>query len=469
MRYALVTLFRNLAAGARLALFRPVGVMSFRTTLGALLMLVAVVLALDIVLDALRVGGGRSFNWYALQHWSLATLVFLGVVSLLALAVRQPQLAVVFAVMILASSMLLQMAGSGYRMSMENLGRWTPRIVWLSWAAWLLLTAWSAGIIARTIAVSLPERGRRRWFAIAGGTMLLLGTGMLVETRFPRADFWHAGRDPAERAAAWSAVTEQALTRQPRLLAEALRALEPQRPGVVDLYFVGFAPYASQDVFRRDVDAARAVVHDRYDIDKRSVVLVNHPRTVLEFPLATASNLRATLKAVGERIDPEEDVVMLFLTSHGSGDHRLSVEFAPLQLDQINGADLRAMLDEAGIRFRVVVISACYSGGFIPALADERTLLLTAAAADRTSFGCSTDSPMTFFTDALFNQALRADPSLPRAFAQARTLVAERERVEGLSPPSDPQMFAGAAIGDKLDALSKRAAAAPTSCAAAAC
>lgn len=161
---------------------------------------------------------------------------------------------------------------------------------------------------------------------------------------------------------------------------------------------------------------------------------------------------------------------MLFLTSHGSADHRLSVEFAPLQLDQIGPADLRAMLDQAGIRFRIVVISACYSGGFIPALADERTLLMTATAGDRTSFGCSTDSPLTFFTDALFNQALRAEPSLPRAFAQARLFVAQRERAQGLSPPSDPQISAGAAIVDKLDALARRSAVAPaTSCAAGAC
>ena len=99
--------------------------------------------------------------------------------------------------------------------------------------------------------------------------------------------------------------------RQPQLLAESLQALEPQRPGIVDLYFVGFAPYASQDVFRKDVDTARTAVSERFDAAKRSVELVSNPRTVLETPIASGSNLRATLKAVGERIDRDEDVVML--------------------------------------------------------------------------------------------------------------------------------------------------------------
>ncbi len=255
--------------------------------------------------------------------------------------------------------------------------------------------------------------------------------------------------------------------RQPQLLAESLQALEPQRPGVVDLYFVGFAPYASQDVFLKDVVAARTAVNERFDTAKRSVALVSNPRTVLETPIATVSNLRSTLAAVSERIDRDEDVVMLFLTSHGGKDHRLAVEFFPLRLDSLNPSDLKSMLDHAGIRWRIVVISACYSGGFIPALADERTIVMTAAAVDRTSFGCSHDSEMTFFTDALFNQALRTERSLLGAFERARSLVLEREKAEGFSPPSDPLIFVGAAIREKLVAL--ESASPSTACAAGTC
>ena len=92
---------------------------------------------------------------------------------------------------------------------------------------------------------------------------------------------------------------------------------------------------------------------------------------------------------------------------------------------------------------------------------------MTAAAADRTSVGCSHDRDLTFFTDALFNQALRSERSLLGAFERARTLVSERERAEGMSPPSDPQISVGASMREKLFALESRPPAA--ACAAGPC
>jgi hypothetical protein len=101
-------------------------------------------------------------------------------------------------------------------------------------------------------------------------------------------------------------------------------------------------------------------------------------------------------------MDPDEDILMLFLTSHGSEDHELAVDFWPLELNTIKPEDLRKALDEAGIRFRVLVISACYSGGFLPALSDDNTLIMAAAAADRQSFGCANENEYTYFGRALF-------------------------------------------------------------------
>ena len=468
MRHAFVTLLRNLAAGARLALFRPVPITSFRITLGSALALIGFVYALDIALDLLRIGAGATFNLNALPRSAFGTGVMLLLAALLAIAFRQPHLMLALAVTILSADPLLHVAGHAYQVFGGGMVRWTPALWWIAWAAWIALMVWSMAIVARALAIAVSPRPRHFPLAVAASAALMFGTSYLVQMRFAPPDWWLVARAPEQDSInAWSVVTERALVRQPQLLAESLQNLEPQRPGVIDLYFVGFAPYASQDVFGKDVHTARAVVSERFDAAKRSVALVSNPRTVLEMPIATGSNLRVALKAVGERIDRDEDVVMLFLTSHGSKDHRLSVEFSPLRLDELNGADLKSMLDDAGIRWRIVVISACYAGGFIPALADERTLVMTAAAADRASFGCSHDSEMTFFTDALFNQALRADPSLLGAFERARTLVSERERAEGLSPPSDPQVSVGAAIREKLDALRSRST--PPACATNSC
>jgi Peptidase C13 family len=468
MRHALATLLLNLAAGSRLALFRPVGITSFRITLGALLGLIAFLYALDIALDALRVGADASFDVGALPRAAFGTIVMLLLIAMFAIVFRQPHLMLALSVTILAAVPLLDIAGQGYHAFVDRVDRWTPTVGWIAWAAWIAVAGWGVAIIARAVAITLSPRPRHFRLAVFASTALMFAVGMLVEWRFPEPDWWIGARAQREdRGNAWSIVSEQALVRQPQLLAESLRDLEPQRPGIVDLYFVGFAPYASQDVFLKDVAAARGAVSERFETAKRSVELVSNPRMVLEKPIASGSNLRATLQAVGERIDRDEDVVLLFVTSHGGQDHRLSVEFFPLRLDALNAADLRSMLDDAGIRWRIVVISACYSGGFIPALADERTLVMTAAAADRTSFGCSHDSDMTFFTDALFNQALRSERSLLGAFERARTLVAERERAEGMSPPSDPQISVGAAMREKLLALESRSPAA--ACAAGPC
>jgi hypothetical protein len=150
----------------------------------------------------------------------------------------------------------------------------------------------------------------------------------------------------------------------------------------------------------------------------------------------------------------DRDVLFLFLTSHGSHDHRFSLSFWPLGLYDLTPPDLRAMLDDAGVQNRVIVISACYSGGFVDALKDPHTLVITAAAADRTSFGCSNEADFTWFGRAYFDEALRKTRSFTDAFALAAPVVAERERHEGFDP-SNPQMVEGSEIAAPLAVLQR--------------
>jgi len=146
--------------------------------------------------------------------------------------------------------------------------------------------------------------------------------------------------------------------------------------------------------------------------------------------------------------------VLLHVTSHGSQGHELSVEFYPLQLPPIRPAELRSALDEAGIKWRIVVISACYSGGFIDALKEAHTMVVTASDARHTSFGCGNAFDFTYFSKAYYDEALRKTRSFERAFALARDSVRRREQKEGLEP-SNPQMFIGAAMQGKLARLEK--------------
>jgi Peptidase C13 family len=73
----------------------------------------------------------------------------------------------------------------------------------------------------------------------------------------------------------------------------------------------------------------------------------------------------------------------------------------------------------------------------------------TAAAADRSSFGCEDGATWTYFRDAFYNRALRRHSRLDAAFAEATRLVTERERREGYEP-SEPQLAGGALVLQRI-------------------
>ena len=147
--------------------------------------------------------------------------------------------------------------------------------------------------------------------------------------------------------------------------------------------------------------------------------------------------------------------MFVFLTSHGSRDHVLSTSFWSLDLNGLSAARLKEVLDLSEIKWRVLVVSACYSGGFIDVLKDENTLIMTAARADRNSFGCSNLNDFTYFGQAYFEERLRQDFSFVEAFHDARQAIAAREKQEGLTP-SQPQIHIGSAIESKLAELEAR-------------
>jgi Peptidase C13 family len=244
---------------------------------------------------------------------------------------------------------------------------------------------------------------------------------------------------------------------QADLLLKSAAKLEASRPDRPEVYFLGFASFAGQDVFKRELTAVQSIIQDRFGARGRSLVLLNHRETTATNPLATARNLNIALQAIGERMDVDKDVLMLFITTHGLPG-RLAVDFSPtFRMRDLDPASLARSLDDAGIKNRVLVISACYSGSFLPVLANANSLVITAARADRTSFGCSNTRSWTYFGDAFFNRALRQTHNLPDAFQQAFETVSTWEKQQKLTP-SEPQIHLGANIKPKLDDLVRRLA-----------
>jgi len=454
MRNQFVNLIRNLAAGLRLALFAPVARLAFRIDVVQLLLLFAVSALVDFGADWVRYGPDAHFSWFGAGNELFAAGLMMLTAAVLALAFRQGALILAIPVLALSAYPILQVAltlpAALERWSPVHLPQWLPLET--------LVLAWVVVVLVRCVAVvlaSAPARSRRWPRALAGG--LVLAAPIWISPHLLPTETWwrqpaiHGGIDPRYPNPA----SEVVLATQQELLDHALAGLEDERPGVTDLYFVGFAGNAPEDVFRKDVEAAQRVMDERWDTHGRSLTLINNPRTLLTTPIATVSHLRAALNEIGAAINHDEDVVMVYLSSHGRPNPELEISLPPLELAQLTPAVLRKLLDDAGIRWRIIVISACYSGGFIKALEDEQTLVLTAAQADRTSFGCGHRSDATYFGEALFEQGLAKADSILAAFEFARKRIAEREAAGGHKPPSNPQASVGAGMPDKLRELER--------------
>jgi hypothetical protein len=238
---------------------------------------------------------------------------------------------------------------------------------------------------------------------------------------------------------------------QPQLLERAFAGLEASTPGRPRLYFVGFAGWGPQAVFKREVLAVRQLFDARFATAGRSLVLINHWTTLADLPMANSMNLDRALRQIGRIMNKDEDILFLFLTSHGVKG-RFAVQMPGFGFKDLTPAWLRGALDRSGIKNRVVVVSSCHSGSFVPALAEPNTLVLAAAHADRTSFGCDDRREWTFFGDAFFNRALRQERSFEKAFERARQLVDRWETKDKLVA-SLPQIAGGDALRERLAAL----------------
>jgi hypothetical protein len=233
---------------------------------------------------------------------------------------------------------------------------------------------------------------------------------------------------------------------------EALAAVGRDTSPGPKAYFLGFAGVGDEKVFAQEIGLASRVLGERYDIAGRKLSLINDQRDLQRAPLATVAGLKYALRGLGSRMNLDQDVLFLSLSSHGADDPAIIVSNSQLPLQDLTDEDLADALRESGIKWRVIIISACYAGGFIDSLSDPQTIVIAASAADRTSFGCSNDRDLTYFGEAFYRDALPAARSLREAFDTAKAAISAREHREHVDA-SKPQAFFGAKMEAKLAAM----------------
>jgi len=428
-------LARNLTAGARLALFLRVRKLDYHGAPGHFAALFAFNVAIWLAAAAVRAGFSGEFDPDAvLLDLAIVPLV-LGAAYAVAALYGRREIAPVLAVALISADALLEAVGLALAMLPIE-----PAVVGL---LGLVRLVWIWIIALRAVAVCA---GTRRPQIYQGALVATALTAALFA--FPSAEPWV---EPEEPEAPPALAEEEFFHLQGRLIESTLASIAPGRPGVPELYFVGFAPDGSQEVFLDEMRYVKDLFDERYHTRDRSVVLVNGELALDEFPIASATNLRRVLKRVAEQMNPDEDALFLFMSAHGDEQHRLAAWQAPLELAAVTPTSLARMLQDAGIRWKMIVVSACYSGGFIEPLKDENTMIITASAADRPSFGCEPGQEFTYFGRAYFVDALEHTRSFIEAFAMARKALARQETREKLEA-SMPQIWVGRALERRLPA-----------------
>lgn len=224
----------------------------------------------------------------------------------------------------------------------------------------------------------------------------------------------------------------------------AIAKLKPQRSGVVDVYIVSIG-LDSDPVFSREADEAAKVLSNRYRASGRAIFLAaGADDKSTGVPQGSPPNLAVALTAVADKMNLKEDVLILYATTHGDPVAGLAYRDGDNGVGMIAPDKLASLLDGLGFKRRMILLSACYSGIFIPGLANANSVIMTAASSKRTSFGCAPGNDWTFFGDALVNNALRKPQSFDQAADEAVALVSKWENDLDLVP-SLPQIF----VGDK--------------------
>lgn len=469
-RLALTEFARNLAAGARLACLLPVRRLDFRIGVGSLVVLLLLSAVLDIGLDTVRAADDAVFSWQGVSAETYSAGALLFVSALVSLLLRQRTLLLALPTIVFAAYPTLQVArgillivpgASDLRAALtawqdDALFAWTV-LVFVRAAAVALAEVPARVAVQRSPTSDPPARTRawpRRWLRTGLVAAALLAPLWFGPVFAPDAPWWRPAGVDADPDYP-NPASEPVIDAQRVLFDEALAGLADSRAGVTDLYFVAMAASES-DALRSDVLSAQEVMDERWATDGRSVALVNHRASLLEQPMASVTNLREALAEIAQVIDADEDVVMLYVAGNGAPGGAVDVALPPYDLVPLTPAGVRRLLDDAGIRWRIVVVTACYAGAWLTALADDHTLVLTATAGGGAGAGCAVSEGGTAFGSALFGAGLTEADTMEGAFAAARRSIGEHALGDAASLP---QMAVGEAMAGKLRELERGRAA----------
>jgi Peptidase C13 family len=456
--------------GQRVAFFRTIDISNKKISALQFALLIIVLMFVELALSSWEIAGATKFNLYSwLGPWISLPVMAVYIWWVIQKEAQNKTLAAqteataqgtppvhlgtFLAVGNAASVPMAFISGLFAILSVRSADA-TP-VVWIQWVvfvAWWCLLAWFIGI-TYWVCRQFQLHSRSIALIVIGSTAISLGTSYL----FPHRPFQVDYAESQEKAPVYMQLDQQLFEHQSALLQKNIDQIAIHRDGTRSLYALVFAPYASESVFLNEAKMVSSVLNERFDTKDRLVQLVNHKTTTATVAWATPLNLERTISALAKKMDRNEDILLLYLTSHGANDFKLAASHWPLEVAALTPDMLTKMLDDAGIRHRVVIVSACYAGGWLPALSNDYSLVMTAADATHTSYGCGHKSELTYFGRALFDEQLRNTFSFEEAFQKAVPVIKQRENDAGKPDGfSNPQISVGSKAKTALEELTLR-------------
>jgi len=448
-----VVIFQTLLNGLRVLRFRQVGVGVACADASMLVFTAMFLLLAEGILSYLTNGHPGHIEWLALPDLTFPW-VLLGFSCWAVTAFIQQKGALfdlihdVFSARLVM--VLIQILAQGLHQRFFGAEIWESFPDWIQQCTelwWLLAVMARLGHLSNANPFHHSNQTIRVW-------SVFLAPWIFWLSMFQPADLWQADgieSDPKHYA---QAMTEDAFTAESLMFEGMLDNFEAERPGEEDIYFLGVSGEAGNPLYLREADLALETLRDVYGVEGRAGILANNANNTARYPFATHNNFEASLNHIAELIDAEEDVLFLFLSSRGTQAPSLVLSQPGLILADIDPKGLKKALDDAQIKWRIIVISACYSGGFINQLADSKTLVITSSDATDHGLSCAKKKESTWFTQLFFEEGLKKSLGMTTAFQATLDTIKKQQGIDqnlGL-----PQIAMGKEMQHKLALLESR-------------
>jgi len=178
--------------------------------------------------------------------------------------------------------------------------------------------------------------GQSQRLAACFGVTIILGFCWLSDTLDVIPDVWSSPETQAAEPGDAAADGEALLFSQQSRIDQSLAAIGRNTSSKPEAFFLGFAGVADEKVFAQEIGLASRVLGERYDIDGRSLSLLNDARDLERAPLATVSGLKYALRGLASRMNIDQDVLFLSISSHGRrpGRHRFQFRASAQRSDR---------------------------------------------------------------------------------------------------------------------------------------